>query len=55
MFVVVNQDINVFDVILGVSCIIKANTEIYLDVQENIAFWDGLHFDIAPEEYNVLN
>lgn len=55
MFVVVKQDINITDNLLGLSLILKADTEIYLDLDENVAFWNGIHFDINPDEYNVLN
>lgn len=39
----------------GEWVVLTEGTDVYVDLEENIAFVNGIHFDIAKDEYTVIN
>jgi hypothetical protein len=37
------------------TVVLKENTEIFIDLNENVGFIDDLCFDVSADEFSVLN
>lgn len=54
MKVVSSKEISFFDLDKN-KIVIRIGTELLIDVEENIAYVDGHHFDISKDEYIIIN
>lgn len=41
--------------LIHLDTVIPAHTRVVVDESKAVAFWDGVHFEIYPDEYTLIH